>query len=204
MKRLLDIALSAAGLLVLSPVFGLLALLVRLQAGAPVVFRQVRVGRDFEPFILYKFRTMASGKAGPAITAADDQRVTRIGKYLRASKLDEMPQLVNVLLGQMSLVGPRPEVPQFVELYRADFEVILTVRPGITDLASLKYRDESRLLAEADEPYEHYVAQVLPDKIRLARFYAAHQSLRLDLWILTETLAHLGRDSWARAAAAVW
>ncbi len=130
---------------------------------------------------------------GPAVTAGRDPRITRIGHLLRATKLDELPQLWNILRGDMSLVGPRPEVPKYVEMFLEDFKQILTVRPGITDLASIKYRDESALLSQASDPERQYIEQVLPDKIALAKEYIERSSLRLDLALILKTLGRLIR-----------
>jgi lipopolysaccharide/colanic/teichoic acid biosynthesis glycosyltransferase len=143
MKRLFDIVASAAGLILLSPVMLLTALLIKLDSRGPVFFKQQRVGKGFRPFLIYKFRTMVEDapQRGSSITVGADPRITRIGRFLRKTKFDELPQLINVLKGDMSLVGPRPEVPRYVEMFRDDYEEILRVRPGITDTASLKYED---------------------------------------------------------------
>jgi lipopolysaccharide/colanic/teichoic acid biosynthesis glycosyltransferase len=132
---------------------------------------------------------------GKPITYGNDSRITRAGRLLRKAKLDELPQLINVLKGDMSFVGPRPEVPQYVELFRRDYMEILTVRPGITDLASLKYRDEAALLGKAENPEEEYVSRVLPDKIRLAKDYLKHSSLFFDVAVIVKTLFQIGRRS---------
>src|SRR3990172_7787953 len=141
-KRVFDFTTALLGLLVLSPLLVLVALLIKLTSRGPVFFRQKRIGRDFEPFVIVKFRTMVpnADQVGGQLTAGRDPRITGIGRVLRKAKLDELPQLLNVLKGEMSFVGPRPEVPQFVEMYREEFKQLLSVRPGITDLASLKYR----------------------------------------------------------------
>jgi FlaA1/EpsC-like NDP-sugar epimerase/lipopolysaccharide/colanic/teichoic acid biosynthesis glycosyltransferase len=189
-KRALDILLSAGGLLVLSPVLAGVALALRARRDGPVLFRQERVGRNFRPFRILKFRTMVLGAArmGPGITPGTDPRVTRLGAFLRMTKLDELPQLWNVLRGDMSLVGPRPELPQYTRLYEDDYREILRVRPGITDVASLVYRDEAGRLDAEEDPERAYVHDILPDKIRLARTYVSRASLAYDLRILTETL----------------
>ena len=137
MKRLFDVVAAAIGLVILSPLMALVALLIKVDSPGPVFFRQHRVGKDFRPFQIYKFRTMVQKAPlrGGLITAGVDPRVTRVGNFLRQTKIDELPQLINVLKGDMSLVGPRPEVPQYVEMFRKDYEQILSVRPGITDLA---------------------------------------------------------------------
>jgi lipopolysaccharide/colanic/teichoic acid biosynthesis glycosyltransferase len=142
MKRTFDIVAAALGVVILSPLLLMAAVLVKLSSPGPVFFQQERIGKGFRPFLIYKFRTMRpdAPATGMLITVGNDPRVTRIGRLLRKTKIDELPQLINVLKGDMSLVGPRPEVPKYVELFRADYDEILRVRPGITDLASLKYR----------------------------------------------------------------
>ena len=190
-KRAFDLTASAIGLAVVSPVLLIAAVAVWFDSPGGILFRQERVGRGFRPFQIYKFRTMRAAAQGPAITITNDQRITRVGHFLRATKIDELPQLLNVVKGEMSLVGPRPEVRAYVELFEPDYREILTVRPGITDLASLKYRDESRLLAAAADPHHEYVAHILPDKIRLAKEYVARTSLLFDLQVIMRTLVAL-------------
>jgi lipopolysaccharide/colanic/teichoic acid biosynthesis glycosyltransferase len=189
-KRIFDLLVSAAGLLFLWPLFLVVGLLIRLDSKGPVFFRQERMGRGMVPFSIFKFRSMVVGAPaqGAAITAAGDGRITRLGRLLRHAKLDELPQLINVLRGDMSLVGPRPEVRHYVELFREDYEEILTVRPGITDMASLKYRNEAELLSLAADPDQEYRTRVLPDKIRLAREYARKPSLTLDISLIARTV----------------
>jgi FlaA1/EpsC-like NDP-sugar epimerase/lipopolysaccharide/colanic/teichoic acid biosynthesis glycosyltransferase len=197
MKRLLDIVLSATGLLVLAPVMAAVAVALKREGAGPVLFRQVRLGRDFRPFRILKFRTMVPGAEalGPGITPGADPRVTRLGAFLRWTKLDELPQLFNVLRGDMSLVGPRPELPRYARMFEDDYREILKVRPGITDVASLVYRDEAgRLDAELD-PERAYVTSILPDKIRIARTYVSRASLGYDLKIIAETLLVLAYPS---------
>ncbi len=188
-KRIFDVVVAAVGLLVLSPLFALVALAIKLTSRGPVFFRQERVGRDFQPFRIYKFRTMVvdAPKLGGQITAGRDPRITSIGHLLRKSKLDELPQLLNVLSGEMSLVGPRPEVPKYVEMFRPQFAEVLSVRPGITDLASVKYRDENEILGEAEDPEAAYVNQVLPDKLALATEYVRRASFWLDVQLIFAT-----------------
>ncbi len=164
-----------------------IALAEVLDSGTPVFYSQIRVGRRFRPFRLYKFRSMYSGRRGPSITAATDSRITRAGRVLRATKLDELPQLWNVLLGDMSLVGPRPEVPEYVEAFRQRYREILEVRPGITDLASLRFQNEEQVLAAASDPLQEYRTVVLPAKLDLADEYLRRRSLSLDLSILWRT-----------------
>lgn len=193
MKRCLDIFLAALGLLVLSPVFVLAAILVKWTSPGPVFFRQERVGKDFEPFEIMKFRTMSvdAPLRGGQLTAGRDPRITRVGGFLRATKIDELPQLINVLRGEMSFVGPRPEVPRYVDHFREDYEELLSVRPGITDLASLKYRHESELLGQAIDPEDLYLQSILPDKIALGKQYLRHRSLSLDLKLICKTVLRM-------------
>lgn len=188
MKRLLDIVAAGTGLALLAPVLGALAVLIKLDSPGPVFYQQRRVGRGFRPFWIYKFRTMKVDSAGPSLTVGADRRITRVGGFLRRSKLDELPQLINILKGDMTLVGPRPEVPQYVEVFRRDYEEILTVRPGLTDLASLKYRDESALLGQSGDPEGEYLRRILPDKIQLAKDYIRRSSLLFDLNLIGKTL----------------
>jgi lipopolysaccharide/colanic/teichoic acid biosynthesis glycosyltransferase len=193
MKRMFDVLASCCGLVVLAPLLGVIAAAIRLASPGPVLFRQERMGRGFKPFSIYKFRTMVvdAHLKGGLLTAGEDPRITRVGRWLRGSKLDELPQLLNVLLGDMSLVGPRPEVRKYVELFRDHYETILRVRPGITDWASFQYRDESAILAQAVDPEEEYLHRILPDKLRLAEEYVRHSSVRLDLVLIFLTLAKL-------------
>ena len=191
MKRLIDILAAGAGLALLAPLLGLIALLIKADSPGPVLFKQQRMGRGFRPFWIYKFRTMKSGAGGPALTVGADRRITRVGSYLRRGKLDELPQLLNILKGDMTIVGPRPEVPRYVEAFHRDYEEILTVRPGLTDLASLKYRDESELLGQSGDPEEEYVRRILPDKIRLAKDYIRQSSLAFDIRLIFQTLQKL-------------
>lgn len=180
-------------MLLLSPLLAAAAIAVRLGSPGSSLFRQERIGRNGRPFFLLKFRTMVSEapKLGGQITFGDDPRITSVGKILRKTKIDELPQLFNVLKGDMSLVGPRPEVRRYVEMFADDYADILKVRPGITDLASIKYRDESTILGHAANPEEEYVQRILPEKIRLAREYVRRRSLLLDTVIIFGTLLSL-------------
>ncbi|HEX9011450.1 MAG TPA: sugar transferase [Holophagaceae bacterium] len=189
-KRAFDLFWSALGLAALSPLLLLVALLVKLEDRGPVFFRQVRVGRGGRPFRIWKFRTMVvdAERRGRALTVGQDTRITRIGRFLRSAKLDELPQLINVLVGEMSLVGPRPEVPRYVERYTEAQRAILGLRPGITDLASIKYRNESDLLGQAEDPEATYVQVVLPDKIRINLAYAARAGVGSDFLVILATL----------------
>ncbi len=191
MKRTFDIAASAASLILFAPVFVITAVLVKMSSRGPVFFRQERVGRSFQPFTIYKFRTMVVGAEGmgPGITAVKDPRVTPFGRILRATKIDELPQLLNVLRGDMSLVGPRPELPQYVDQFRTEYAEILTLRPGITDPASITFRDETPHLGDGAESEERYLRVVLPEKLRLARYYVHNSSFLYDLRLIAATVA---------------
>ena len=192
-KRFLDVLVSSVGLLLLSPLAALVAILIKFDSRGPLLFRQERVGQGLRTFRIYKFRSMvvdAPLKGGP-LTAAGDPRLTRVGRILRKTKIDELPQLINVLRGEMTLVGPRPEVPRYVALFRNDYEEILRVRPGITDLASLKYRDESSVLSRAADPEQEYLTRVLPDKIALAKEYVRRSSLTFDISLILKTVARI-------------
>lgn len=187
MKRTIDVVVSFAALVVLLPVLVFIALAVWLDSGRPVFFAQPRVGRGLRPFTMLKFRSMHS-QGGPQITSAGDRRITRVGRFLRAAKLDELPQFWNVLRGDMSLVGPRPEVPRYVRLFRPQYEHILRVRPGITDLASISFHHEEDLLASTSDPESMYIGTILPEKLRLSAYYVTNSSLSLDLSILVRTV----------------
>ena len=193
MKRGLDIFASFWGLILLSPVFMVVAVLIKCDSSGPVFFLQERIGKGFHPFRIYKFRTMVQDapERGGALTSSGDPRITRVGNILRQTKIDELPQLINVLKGDMSLVGPRPEVRRYVELFRTHYQTILTVRPGITDAASLKYRDESAILARSANPEETYTSRILPDKLRLGEDYVRRSSWRLDLELIWKTCLKL-------------
>ena len=190
MKRTIDLVAAVLGLLLLWPVFLVVAICVKAEDGGPVLFRQERIGRLGRPFRILKFRTMTpdAPARGPAITTRGDARITRVGTILRAAKLDELPQLWNVLRGEMSLVGSRPEVPRYVDLFRSEYTEILRLRPGITDPASIRFRDESELLGASADPEATYIERILPEKLRLARDYARHSSPAYDLQLVFTTL----------------
>lgn len=190
-KRLIDVVGSLAGLVLASPLVVAAAIAVKLSSPGPVIFQQQRLGRFGRPFVMYKFRTMRHAPRPPEsslVTAGGDKRITSVGRFLRRYKLDELPQLVNVLKGDMSLVGPRPEVEKYARCYPAEYERILSVRPGITDLATLAFRNEEQILARSSEPERAYIAEILPAKIRLYLRYLEEQSLRTDLSILLRTV----------------
>ncbi len=189
-KRAFDLLGAGTGLLLLWPLFALMALAIRLDSPGPVFYRQVRIGLHGAPFRIHKFRTMRFDPqdTGPQLTVGADARITRVGGWLRRTKLDELAQLIDVLQGHMSLVGPRPEVPRYVAMYPPDLrDAVLSVRPGITDPASLAFLDEGALLARASDPEREYADVLLPHKLRLAAQYAAQSSLRSDLRILWRT-----------------
>jgi lipopolysaccharide/colanic/teichoic acid biosynthesis glycosyltransferase len=194
LKRVFDIVVSAACLLAVAPVFAGIAVAIWCDTPGPIFFRQVRVGRHGVAFRIFKFRTMQHVQAARSleITVGQDLRITKVGHWLRGSKLDELPQLIDVLRGTMSLVGPRPEVPRYVAHYPDAVRAqVLSVRPGMTDLASLHYRHESALLARASDPEQEYLTVVLPAKLKCALDYVAHPSLRRDVQILWRTLVVL-------------
>jgi lipopolysaccharide/colanic/teichoic acid biosynthesis glycosyltransferase len=194
-KRAFDIVAALVGLVLLSPLLFAVSVVIKLDSPGPVFFRQERIGRRFRPFLIYKFRTMVqeAPQLGGPITFGADPRITRVGRILRKTKIDECPQLINVLKGEMSLVGPRPEVRQYVEMFRSQYEEILQVPPGITDPASLYYRDEAELLGRAADPAEEYVRCVLPQKLQLAREYVKRSSLLFDVTLIFKTLRMLLR-----------
>lgn len=195
-KRAFDLLVATFVLLLLAPLLLLLAAAIRIDSPGPAFFLQERVGRRGARFRIHKFRSMRIDAAarGPAITVADDPRVTRVGRWLRARRLDELPQFIDVWLGHMSLVGPRPELPRFVERYPPALrEAVLAVRPGITDPASIAHLDEAALLAGAADPEREYVEKILPAKLRLQADYAATATLRSDIGVLWRTLRALSR-----------
>ena len=190
-KRLFDLAGAGLALLLLAPLLLAVALAIRLDSPGPVFFRQQRVGRGGVPFSIHKFRTMQvdAPMRGPQVTVGTDPRITRVGHWLRHYRIDELPQFVDVLLGRMSLVGPRPEVPRFVAHYPADLKAkVLAVRPGITDPAALAHIDEAALLAGATDPERAYIERILPHKLALQADYAARATLGSDLVVLGRTL----------------
>jgi lipopolysaccharide/colanic/teichoic acid biosynthesis glycosyltransferase len=194
-KRAFDLCGAAVGLVVLLPLFAAIALAITVSDGGPVFFRQVRVGRNGRPFKMLKFRTMVpdAERLGGLLTVGGDPRVTPMGAWLRRHKLDELPQLLNVLVGDMSLVGPRPEVPKYVALYTPAQRRVLDLTPGITDPGSLAYVNESELLANSAEPERTYVLHVMPDKLRRNLEYAAVASVWTDLGVILSTVRNLVR-----------
>ena len=193
MKRMFDLLVSFCGLLLLWPVLLVSAVLIKLTSPGPALYRQQRMGLNFQPFDILKFRTMVvdAHKLGGQITAGRDPRITSVGHFLRKTKIDELPQLINVFKGEMSFVGPRPEVPRYVEMFRDDYAELLKVRPGITDIASLKYRHESELLGESENPETTYTQVILPDKIALAKEYIRRSSILFDLQLIFKTVLRI-------------
>ncbi|MBC7413226.1 MAG: sugar transferase [Bacteroidia bacterium] len=194
-KRIFDICASAIGLLFLLPFLLLLSVLIALDSNGGVFYKQIRVGKNNIDFGLFKFRTMRpqSDNKGLITIGNRDPRITRIGYYLRKYKLDELPQLINVLLGDMSIVGPRPEVRKYVSMYTTEQLRVLTVRPGITDLASIAYFDENELLAKSTNPHKDYIELIMPAKLTLNLQYITTQSFATDVKIILNTLAKIIR-----------
>lgn len=194
-KRALDLAASGLGLVVSAPVLAACAVAIKVDDPGPVFFRQERVGLGGRPFRIHKFRSMRVANSGALVTSANDSRITRVGGFLRKSKLDELPQLIDVFVGDMSLVGPRPEVPKYVAMWGEQAaEEILSVRPGITDPASITYRNEQEELAEAADPERHYVEVILPRKVALYRDYVRNNSVTGDLLLIWQTLVAVVRS----------
>lgn len=193
LKRLFDIIASSIGLVILSPVFLLLALWIKCDSKGSVFYRQVRVGRGNKDFHLFKFRSMRTGsdRLGLITVGGRDPRVTRSGYYIRKYKLDELPQLINVFIGDMSLVGPRPEVRRYVDLYTPEQMRVLEARPGITSLASIRYRNENDLLASSDNPNRTYIEQIMSDKVAIDLGYVENATFANDIKIIFRTFAEI-------------
>ena len=196
LKRLMDVVISGGALLVIWPVLLLIAVAIKIDDPGPVFYRQVRVGRDGKEFRIYKFRTMVvdADKKGLQITVGRDNRITRMGALLRKTKLDELAQLINVFTGEMSFVGPRPEVPKYVNLYTPYQRQVLLVRPGITDYASIAYRNENDLLDGAEDPEKMYIETIMPDKIELNMKYLREISPIADIRLILSTIVAVIRD----------
>lgn len=190
MKRIFDLICSALGIVVLSPIFIIVFLLIKIESPGPGFYTQQRVGRNGRMFNLFKFRTMHlnADKLTAITVGARDPRITRTGYYLRKYKIDELPQLINVVRGDMSLVGPRPELKKFVDLYTPEQREVLTVRPGITDFASLEFRNENELLEGKEDPIKYYVDEILPAKLALSLRYVRTRSFLLDIKIILRTI----------------
>jgi lipopolysaccharide/colanic/teichoic acid biosynthesis glycosyltransferase len=196
-KRIFDVVGAVFGLAAISPLMGWLAWRIKIEDGGPIFYRGLRIGLNGRPFRIYKFRTMVldAEKIGPSSTSEDDPRITKIGRFLRANKLDELPQLINILLGDMSFVGPRPQVQWAVDLYDEKEKVILTVRPGITDYASLLFSNEGEILKGSTDPDKDYMEKIHPLKTRLAMRYVNKHSLFVDLKIIMKTLTTLFKNN---------
>lgn len=194
--RFLDIVLSLVLLVLLAPLFVVIALLIKCSSKGPVIFRQIRVGKDEQDFVLYKFRTMYTDvPSRHVITVGErDRRITAVGYRLRKLKLDELPQLYNVLKGEMSFVGPRPELRRFTELYSPEQRAVLSVRPGITDTASIYFRNENALLAQQAEPEEFYIREIMPVKIQLNRQWLSKRSVCNYFLIIFRTILSMFRE----------
>lgn len=191
MKRAFDFLFGFMALLLLSPIFLLVSILIVLDNGFPVFFVQKRVGNDLKEFGLIKFRSMRklrSDETDIQITIGKNNRITRTGAFLRHYKIDELPQLINIVIGHMSFVGPRPEVPRYVALYTPEQRKVLSVKPGLTDYASIKYRDESQLLASNTDPEKYYVEKIMPDKLRMSLDYVSNHSFWKDILLIQKTI----------------
>jgi len=193
-KRLFDIVCAACGLLVLSPVLLLASMLVGLSSPGGVLFRQERIGLHGVPFTIYKFRTMRKDSDGLKITTGNDARITPVGRVLRKTKLDELPQLLNVLKGDMSFVGPRPEVREYTDLYTPEQRQVFLVRPGITGLASIRFRNENEILSDSEDPNRTYIEQIMPQKLALDLEYIPHASVLYDIKLILQTLITVIKD----------
>lgn len=189
-KRFFDILFSLIGLLLLFPILLIIAILIKTTSKGRIFYRQIRVGKDNKDFSLLKFRTMRENadKNGLLTVGNHDNRITKIGYYLRKTKADELPQLLNVLKGEMSIVGPRPEVRKYVDYYTEEQRKVLLVRPGLTDIASIAYINENEILAQAENPEQTYIEQIMQEKLKLNFEYIAHISLRYDVHIVCKTL----------------
>jgi lipopolysaccharide/colanic/teichoic acid biosynthesis glycosyltransferase len=193
MIRILDFLLSFLGLILLLPFFLIIALLIKINSSGAVLYKQSRIGLNGAEFNVYKFRSMRlnSDKLGLITVGGRDPRVTSVGYYLRKYKLDELPQLINVLIGDMSLVGPRPEVKKYVDLYTVEQKRVLTIRPGITDWASINYRDENEILGQSIDPEKDYIEKVMPDKLKYNLIYIENYSYVEYIKIIVLTLWHI-------------
>ena len=192
-KRVFDFFSSLIGIIILSPLLLIVSIIIKFSSKGPIFFKQIRVGKNEKEFAILKFRTMVTDaeKLGKQITVGRDPRITPIGHFLRKYKLDELPQLFNVLLGEMSLVGPRPEVPRYTKYYSEEQKNVLKVKPGITDYASIKYSDENSLLGESDNPEGIYINQVMPDKLRINLEYIERRSVFEDFKVILLTFAKI-------------
>lgn len=189
-KRIFDFLVSLVGIIILSPIFIIVSIAIKLDSRGNILFLQKRVGRYGKEFNIYKFRTMVTDaeKLGKQITIGKDNRITKFGAFLRKFKIDELPQLFNVLKGDMSLVGPRPEVPKYVSLYNNEQKKVLDVRPGITDMASLRYKDENDILGKVDNPEDYYINVIMKDKLQLNLEYIEKSNIFFDIYLILKTI----------------
>jgi lipopolysaccharide/colanic/teichoic acid biosynthesis glycosyltransferase len=194
-KRVFDLILSIPSIIILSPVFLISALLIKIETPGPVSFNQERIGREGRPFNLYKFRTMVKNASsiGPSVTPANDERITRAGRLLRKFKVDEMLQIFNIVKGDMSVIGPRPELRKYVDEFKDDYREILRIKPGMTDYALIAFRNEEEILSKFDNVEEGYVKEIMPEKIKLYRKYLNEMSLRTDIRIFFGTIMEILR-----------
>ncbi|HMS32586.1 MAG TPA: sugar transferase [Ignavibacteria bacterium] len=195
MKKIFDLLFSLIGTILLSPLFLITAIWIKIDSKGKIFYKQTRVGKNNTDFSLYKFRTMRadSDKSGLLTVGGRDNRITGAGYYLRKFKLDELPQLINIIKGEMSFVGPRPEVRKYVDLYNEEQKKVLSVLPGITDIASIKYRNENELLEKADDPEEYYIEYVMPDKLKLNLEYIEQRSFGNDIKVIFKTISAIFR-----------
>lgn len=195
MKKIFDLSFALIGTILLSPLFLIAAIWIKIDSKGKIFYKQTRVGKNNTDFSLYKFRTMRadSDKSGLLTVGGRDNRITGAGYYLRKFKLDELPQLINIIKGEMSFVGPRPEVRKYVDLYNDEQKKVLSVLPGITDIASIKYRNENELLEKADDPEEYYIEYVMPDKLKLNLEYIEQRSFGNDIKVIFKTLSAIFR-----------
>jgi len=195
-KRIIDIIISVLGIITLSPLFILIAIIIKAESRGPVLFRQKRVGKNEKIFKIDKFRTMTdkAWQKGTHITISEkDPRITKIGKFLRKYKIDELPQLFNIIKGDMSLVGPRPEIPEYVDIYTPEQKKVLSVKPGITDLASIKYINENKILSKSKDWKNSYINKIMPDKLKINLEYIKKKSLFLDFYIIFKTILNVSK-----------
>ena len=189
-KRLFDIIASSIGIIILSPIFIGVSIAIKIDSKGSIFFKQARVGKDGKIFNILKFRTMVinAEELGQQITVGKDKRITKVGMFLRKAKIDELPQLINVFKGDMSLVGPRPEVPKYVKMYNEEQRRVLNVRPGITDIASLRYKDENDILGKVENPEEYYINTIMPDKLKLNLEYVEKSNILFDIFLIIKTI----------------
>lgn len=199
-KRLFDIIVSSVGLVALSPLLLTIAILIKLDSKGSIFYRRERIGQHGEQFKMYKFRTMVvdAEKLGASSTAEYDFRITKVGRFLRKYELDELPQFINVFVGEMSLVGPRPELEKFTHLYTEEEKIILSVRPGMTDYASTRFINLNKILTRTDDPDKDYVESIMPEKNKLRVEYAMNHSFLIDIKILMRTLMKIVTDKWIK------